>query len=132
MKAERKRYRVLCIADSFFGLRVLQDALQEAGYEVLLAFTPDHAVAASIHDEFDAVILDAELIRKEGAALGEALKLARPTVPLLLLDHREDANRADALPEGVDSAVAGRSPAAVLSALVALLGENTAAAANSE
>lgn len=129
---ERKRHRVLCVADSRFGLQTLQEALLESGYEVALAFTPDHAVAASVSQEFNAIILDAELIRKQGTEPAPALKLARPYVPLLLLDHREDPARADALPEGVDVAVAGRSPNAVISALVRLLDENHATAANSK
>jgi len=121
MKMKRWRYRILCVADSVFGLQTLQEALQGYGYEILLAFTPDHAVAATISDKFDAIILEAELIRQQGSAAAEALKLARPDVPVLLLNHRQDPARADELPKGVDLGVAGRSPDAVISALGMLL-----------
>ena len=132
MKFKRRRYRILCVADSFFGLQTLQEALQGSGYEVLLAFTPDHAVAATIRDRFDAIILEAELIRREGSATAEALKLARPEVPVLLLNHRQDPARVDELPKGVDLGVAGRSSDAVISALGMLFSQRRTAAANSE
>ena len=132
MKPKRRRYRILCVADSVFGLQTLQEALQGSGYQVLLAFTPDHAVAATIRDRFDVIILDAKLIRKEGSATAEALKLARPGVPVLLLNHRRDPARTEELPKGVDLAVEGRSPNAVIAALGTLLGQRKTAAANSE
>jgi len=132
MKVKRWRYRILCVADSVFGLQTLQEALQGSGYDVLLAFTADHAVAATIGDKFDAIILEAELIRKQGSAAAAALKLARPDVPVLLLNHRQDPARVDELPKGVDLGVAGRSPDAVISALGLLLSQRRTAAANSK
>lgn len=123
MKPARKRKRVLCVAQALFRLGVLQDAIRESGYEVLLAFTADHAVAACISTECDAIILDAELIRNAASALAETLKLARPNVPILLLDQREDRTRKDQLPKGVDAAIDGRSPAKVLEVLLSALGK---------
>jgi DNA-binding response OmpR family regulator len=112
--------RVLCVGPLLPGLRALQEAIQRQGYEVLLAFTADHAVAVSISNPCDAAIVDAELIRAEGVTLAETLKLARPEIPVLLLDHREDQSRRDSLPKGVDAAVDGKSHRAVLAWLAAI------------
>src|SRR5262249_55454418 len=114
MDLKKQHERVLCVGPLLPGLRALQEAIQREGYEVLLAFTADHAVAVSISNPCDAVILDAEVVRAEAATLAETLKLTRPEIPVLLLDHREDQSRANALPKGVDAAVAGRSHSAVL------------------
>src|SRR5579859_2780791 len=62
-------------------------------------------------------ILDAELIRDATSTLAETLKLARPHIPILLLDDRGDPNRKDRLPKGVDGAMSGRFPAEVWRAL---------------
>lgn len=110
---------MLCVGPLLPGLRALQEAIQRHGYEVLLAFTADHAVAVSISNHCDAVILDAELIRAEAATLAQTLKLARPEIPILLLDHREDRTRKDSLPHGVDAAVAGKAHGAVIAWLAA-------------
>jgi DNA-binding response OmpR family regulator len=123
MKSRGKRQRVLCVVQSLFRLGPLQDAIRESGYEVLLAFTADHAVAACISSECDAVILDADLIRSPTSTLAETLKLARPNVPILLLDHREDPARKEQRPKGVDAAIGGRFPAEVLAGLATFLGE---------
>ncbi len=127
MTSKTKPERILCVAQSFPRLEALEIAVRESGYSLLLAFTTDHAVAACVNAKFAAVILDAELIRGEGEALAEALKLIRPKLPVLLIDHREDPTRRDALPKGVDAAVIGRSPAAVLGGLKSLLGKNQTA-----
>ncbi len=123
MNPAKKHHRVLCVASGLAGLHALQEAIQRRGYEVLLAFTADHAVAVCVGHLCDAVILDAELVRSEAATLAETLKLARPNVPILFLDHRRDPARKDQLPKGVDAAVTGRSPSAVLAGLQALLDE---------
>ena len=123
MKPRGRRQRVLCIAQSLFRLGTLQDAMRESGYEVLLAFTADHAVAACISSECDAVIVDAELIRNATSTLAETLKLARPNIPILLLDDRGDTSRKGQLPKGIDLAIRGRSPVKVLTGLAAFLGE---------
>jgi DNA-binding NarL/FixJ family response regulator len=88
-----------------------------------LAFTADHAVAACISSECDAVIVDADLIRSPTSTLAETLKLAKPNVPILLLDHREDPTRKDQRPKGVDAAIAGRFTAEVLAGLATFLGD---------
>jgi DNA-binding response OmpR family regulator len=125
--SKTKPERVLCVAQSFPSLEMLEAAIRESGYSLLLAFTTDHAVAACVNGKFAAVILDAELVRGEGEALAEALKLIRPKLPVLLLEHREDPTRGAVLPKGVDAAVIGRSPAAVVGGLKALLGKNRTA-----
>jgi DNA-binding response OmpR family regulator len=120
MDVRKSHERVLCVGPLLPGLRALQEAIQRQGYEVLLAFTADHAVAVSIANSCHAVIVDAELIRAEGVTLAETLKLARPEIPVLLLDHREDQSRRDSLPTGVDAAVVGKSHGAVLAWLAAI------------
>ena len=112
-RQEMERPKVLCVAQLPSLLNSLQAVLQPAGYEVLQAYT--------------AVILDAELIRVKGYSGAEALKLVRPAVPIMLLDHRADPARKDGLPKGVDSAVFGMSAAAILAGLADLLGNNKAA-----
>jgi|SRR5579859_247586 len=129
MDSKTKPSRILCIAQSAQRLHVLEAAIRESGYSVLLAFTADHAVAVCVSHEIVAVILDAELMRDGGSGVAETLKLLRPTLPILLLDQREDPARADILPKGVDGAVVGTSPAPVYAALKALLGNSIAAGA---
>ena len=121
MDNRKQNERVLCAGPLLPGLRELQEAVERQGYDVLLAFTADHAVAVLIANRCDAVILDAELIRAEWATVAETLKLARPDVPILLLDHREDQARKGPPPRGVDAAVSGRSHGEVLAWLAARL-----------
>ena len=127
MASRTKPERILCVAQSFPRIEALEAAIRESGYSLLLAFTPDHAVAACVNSEFAAVVLDAELVRGEGEALAEALKLIRAKLPILLIDHREDPTRKDVLPKGVDAVVIDSSPAAVLAELKALLADNPTA-----
>lgn len=116
-----KSLRVLCVAQSLARLEALQGAIAENGYSVSLAFTADHAVAACVGNEFAAVVLDAEMIRAAGSGVAEAIKMVRPRLPILLIDHREDPARYGFLPKGVNASVTDMTPTAVLSALTYLL-----------
>ncbi len=125
-RQEMERPKVLCVAQLPSLLNSLQAVLQPAGYEVLQAYTADQAVAICVGQQVQAVILDAELMRVKGYSGAEALKLVRPAVPIMLLDHRTDPARKDGPPKGVDSSVFGMSAAAILAGLADLLGNNTA------
>ena len=94
--------RVLLVSDSRHSatLRVLR----RAGYEVVITFTVDHAVAVCASRTFAAVILDQDLFMEiDGWSVAQSIKLVRGDQPVILITHGSRLSKGDnSQPKGVD------------------------------
>lgn len=94
--------RILCVTRRSENLEILQAAIKRAGYDILTAATTDTAVAACLANHVSAVLLDAELLRVGGCSVAETFKAVKPSLPVILLEEREELARLRDLPTGVD------------------------------
>jgi DNA-binding response OmpR family regulator len=76
---------ILCIDDEELGLEIRKIVLEREGYAVLTAL--DGATGLSIFDshQVDAVILDYAMPGLDGGQVAAAMRLKKPTVPILML-----------------------------------------------
>ncbi|HKE31030.1 MAG TPA: hypothetical protein VKD65_04840 [Candidatus Angelobacter sp.] len=80
------------------------NALRTAGYHLLTAFTPDHAVALCVNNNVDAVILDQEhFVVTEGWSVAQSLKMIKAHICVLLVIREKIVN--DELPAGIDAMI---------------------------
>jgi hypothetical protein len=95
-------------------------ALRNAGYSLMTAFTPDHAVAMCVNNNFLAAVLDQEhFIVTEDWSVARSLKMIKPSLCVVLVVRGKIAGH-DA-PAGVDAIVPERDTQALLEALKRVL-----------
>lgn len=110
--------RVLCVACSSDVFSRLDRALNYSKFHVLSAATRDKGVAVCVAEAIAVAVLDGESIRGEEVSLATALKMVRPTMPIILLEERE---RQSNIPEGIDAVVPVGDPAELLRKIKELL-----------
>lgn len=94
----------------------LEDALQSAGYTVVVPSTPDQAVAVSLHNQIAATLIDAaSFADTTDWSLAQSLKAVSPHTPVLLVVPRSNSKME--IPAGVDSVVSAEEPQVILDAL---------------
>jgi hypothetical protein len=90
--------------------------LRVAGYQLLTAFSPDHAVALSVNNEVEAAVLDQEhFIVTENWSVAQSLKMINPRICVILVMRGVIVG--NALPPGVDAMVPQRDIEALLKVL---------------
>lgn len=95
-------------------------ALRSAGYHLMTAFTPDHAVALCVNNDFAAAVLDQEhFIVTDDWSVAQSIKLIKPHVCIILVVRGKIL--ANGLPTGVDAVVPERDTASLLASLKRLL-----------
>ena len=114
-----KLSRILLLAKAAPGLEFMLTEMKAGRLDVTLALTSDHGVALSVGNQFAAVVLDAALIRNDDWTVAKSLKLVKPTLPIVLLDHRSSPR--DALPPDIDAIASCDDPKDVLHKLRLLL-----------
>lgn len=77
--------RVLVADDSRHFAEMLRATLEDAGYEVVTAYSGLAAVAAVERQEIDVAVLDVLMPGISGDAIAERLRQIRPTLPVLLM-----------------------------------------------
>jgi two-component system, OmpR family, copper resistance phosphate regulon response regulator CusR len=92
--------RVLLVEDEPNAARVLAKGLREHAYAVDLAVDGEAALFQVGTSEYDAVILDVMLPRKDGFAVCRAIRESGCLVPILMVTARDTV---DARIEGLDS-----------------------------
>jgi DNA-binding response OmpR family regulator len=98
--------RVLVVEDDSAIRRGLVDALQFSGYEVLQAAEGNDGMAQGLRATFDLLLLDLILPNRSGFEILEAVRAARPTLPVIILTARgEEADRVKGLRLGADDYV---------------------------
>ena len=100
------RKHVLVIEDDRSIREGLADALAFQGYVALQAEQGDTGLQKVLHGGCDLVILDLVLPGADGLAVLREVRLARPTLPVIILTARgEEADRIRGLRDGVDDYV---------------------------
>ena len=76
--------RVLCVEDRTSWLRVLQERLEESGYEVIPAESGTEGIRLFATEHIDGVLLEAELSDLDSLVVREEMHRLRPKIPVLL------------------------------------------------
>jgi DNA-binding response OmpR family regulator len=98
--------RILVIEDDAAIRRGLVDALRFQGYHLGEAATGHDGLAQALTPDFDLVLLDLVLPGKEGLEILREVRLALPTLPVIILTARGDeADRVKGLSLGADDYV---------------------------
>jgi hypothetical protein len=78
--------------------------LKGSGHQLVITYTPDHAVAICVNNPVDMVILDQEhFIQTEGWSVAKSLKMIRQKVSIILVVRGKIVGSEP--PEGVDAVV---------------------------
>jgi len=96
--------RVLLVSDSrrSAALRVLR----RSGFEVVMTYTADHAVAVCASRDFAAVVLDQGLfLEVDGWSVAQSIKLVRPRQRVVLIARAKPLDGDPPVPKGVDNVV---------------------------
>ena len=95
--------RVLLVEDQPDAARMIAKGLREQAYAVDIAVDGDAAAhEAAVHD-YDAIVLDAMLPRRDGFSVCRELRRAGSPVPILMLTARDDVEaRVAGLDAGAD------------------------------
>jgi DNA-binding response OmpR family regulator len=88
-RSSRGPMRILVIEDEFRMLELLRRGLYEAGYTVMTAADGDTGLEIALEHEFDAIVLDIGLPRRDGYQVAQALRERKRATPILMLTARD-------------------------------------------
>ena len=95
--------RILVVEDDAHLADLLARSLREAGYAVDLARDGEAAITQAAVNEYDAMVLDIALPRRDGLAVARELRSRGNTVPILMLTARDAVrDRVAGLDAGAD------------------------------
>lgn len=98
--------KVLVVEDDSAIRRGIVDALEFEGYSTLQAADGDSGLEAALKSEYDLLLLDLVLPRRDGFEILRELREARPTAPVIILTARgEERDRVRGLRLGADDYV---------------------------
>jgi DNA-binding response OmpR family regulator len=98
--------RILTIEDDAAIRRGIVDALTFAGYDVVQAANGNEGCRAAVSREYDLLLLDMVLPGMSGLEILQAVRNARPTLPVIILSARgEERDRVGGLRMGADDYV---------------------------
>ena len=98
-------FRVLLIDDNKYGLVVRKAILEQAGYHVAAASSPEAGLACFHNGDWDVVITDYRMPGMTGAQLIERIRASRPTVPVILISSVADVLGLDQANTGADAVI---------------------------
>jgi DNA-binding response OmpR family regulator len=81
--------RILIIEDEFRMLELLRRGLYEAGYTVMTASDGETGLAMAMAHDFQAIVLDIGLPRRDGFEVAQVLWEHKRTTPILMLTARD-------------------------------------------
>jgi DNA-binding response OmpR family regulator len=81
--------RILVIEDELRMLELLRKGLYESGYTVMTAMDGEAGLKVAIDFEFDAIVLDIGLPRRDGYSVAHLLREQKSAVPILMLTARD-------------------------------------------
>src|SRR6478736_3271981 len=96
--------RVLLVEDDGSAAQFISKGLREASYAVDVARDGARASALCTDNEYDAIVLDVMLPKKDGLAVCRELRAAGADVPILMLTARDAV---EARVEGLDAGADG-------------------------
>lgn len=95
--------RVLLVEDEVMLREGLVDLFEGAGHEVVAVGDGESAVDIGVRHAFDMAVLDLMLPKLDGLEVCRRLRLARPTLPVLMLTAKGGENdKVDGLRSGAD------------------------------
>ena len=95
-------------------------AIRGAGYRLIMAFTPDHAVAICVENDVHAVVLDQDhFVVTEDWSVAQSLKMVKPRICVALI-VRGELERQE-MPVGVDATIPEGDTVALLETLSRLV-----------
>lgn len=95
--------RILLVEDEPTAAQVLANGLREQSYAVDVATDGEAAVFQATTTDYDAIILDVMLPRRDGLAVCRAIRAAGCAVPVLMVTARDEVDaRIDGLDSGAD------------------------------
>ncbi len=95
--------RILLVEDNGTASRFIAKGLREAAYAVDVAADGERASALCAENDYDALILDVMMPRKDGITLCRELRAAGADVPILMLTARDAVeSRVEGLDAGAD------------------------------
>jgi len=103
--------------------------LKSVGYNVITTFTPDHAVAISVSNKVEAVVLDQQhFVETEGWSVAKSLKMIRGNICVVLVVRGKLVTHER--PEGVDAIVPEHDDKGLLDILDRMLSRDVKVAAD--
>ncbi len=100
------RLQILTVEDDASIRRGIVDALRFAGYEPIEAADGDAGLEMATTRQFDLLLLDLVLPRRDGLEILREVRRLRPTLPVIVLTARgEEADRVRGLSDGADDYV---------------------------
>jgi DNA-binding response OmpR family regulator len=100
------KLRILTIEDDAAIRRGIVDALRFAGYEPLEAADGAQGLEMAVKREYDLLLLDLVLPKRDGLEILQEVRRLRPTLPVIILTARGDeADRVEGLHGGADDYV---------------------------
>lgn len=89
------RTRILVAEDEALAAMAIEDELQEAGYEVELAFDGEAALLAAQRTLPDLLLTDLRMPRLDGGGLIRAIRAFAPALPVVVMSGYAAATDAD-------------------------------------
>lgn len=100
------RQKILTVEDDPAIRRGIVDALRFAGFDTLEAADGEAGLEMAAKCDFDLLLLDLVLPKRDGFAILEEVRRLRPTLPVIILTARgEEADRVRGLSDGADDYV---------------------------
>jgi len=94
---------ILVVEDERRLARLLQEALEEEGHVVELAFDGEEALDLALDRTYDLIVLDVMLPGRDGLSVTRELRAAKVSIPILMLTARDGVDdRAVGLDSGAD------------------------------
>jgi DNA-binding response OmpR family regulator len=81
--------RILVIEDELRMLELLRKGLYESGYTVMTECDGETGLATALAHEFDAIVLDIGLPRRDGYSVAQVLRERKSSTPILILTARD-------------------------------------------
>ncbi len=85
----RGQMRILVVEDELRMLELLRKGLYESGYTVMTAADGDAGLEIALAHEFDAIVLDIGLPKRDGYSVAQVLRERKRATPVLMLTARD-------------------------------------------
>jgi len=103
LTVRRRAVRILLVEDEPSAAKILAKGLREEAYAVDVATDGEMALEQAFSNDYDLIVLDVMLPRKDGFAVCRELRAAGSVVPVLMLTARDAVeDRVEGLDSGAD------------------------------